>query len=485
MSITTALSNALSGLTAASRGAEVVSGNIAHAQTPGYARRELLLGASLLGGAGNGVRILGVARWSDAVVLGDLRLADGAFAGQDTRLQFRLGFEATLGAAEPGGGLSGRIAALEAALAEAANRPDSEARLGGVLAAAQDLAGHLNDTADAVQAARMQADAGIGEAVARLNADLAAVRDLNAQIRALGTMGRDASGLIDERQRAIDRIAAQVPLRELPRERGTVALVSTGGAILVDGSAAEFGFTRTPTITADMTLASGALSGLTLNGKPLATGGEGGRIAGGRLAALFDIRDRLAAEAQARLDSAARDLYDRFADAAVDPSLAPGAPGLFTDAGAAFDPLDEVGLAGRLAVNAAADPAEGGALWRLRGGLGAAAPGAPGDSTLLRAMGDALAVARAPASGPFAGQARSAGALAGELAALWTGETLQVETRTSQAAARADALRQHHLAGGVDTDDELQKLMLLEQAYAANAQVIRTIDEMMTMLFGL
>lgn len=39
MNMSTALNNALGGLTAASRGAAVVSGNIANALTPGYARR--------------------------------------------------------------------------------------------------------------------------------------------------------------------------------------------------------------------------------------------------------------------------------------------------------------------------------------------------------------------------------------------------------------------------------------------------------------
>ena len=42
MSISGSLSSALSGLTAASRAAEIVSSNIANAATPGYGRREVL-----------------------------------------------------------------------------------------------------------------------------------------------------------------------------------------------------------------------------------------------------------------------------------------------------------------------------------------------------------------------------------------------------------------------------------------------------------
>lgn len=35
------------------------------------------------------------------------------------------------------------------------------------------------------------------------------------------------------------------------------------------------------------------------------------------------------------------------------------------------------------------------------------------------------------------------------------------------------------LADGVDTDAELQRLILVEQAYAANARIIEVVDEMM------
>ena len=55
----------------------------------------------------------------------------------------------------------------------------------------------------------------------------------------------------------------------------------------------------------------------------------------------------------------------------------------------------------------------------------------------------------------------------------------------SFATARWDTLRQAELADGVDTDQELQTLMRVEQAYAANAKVIQTIDGLMQRLMEL
>lgn len=50
MSIASAFNFAISGLTASSRKAEVVSSNIANAMTEGYARRELSIASQTLGG---------------------------------------------------------------------------------------------------------------------------------------------------------------------------------------------------------------------------------------------------------------------------------------------------------------------------------------------------------------------------------------------------------------------------------------------------
>jgi flagellar hook-associated protein 1 FlgK len=483
MSITSALSNALSGLTAASRGVEVVSTNISNALTPGFGRRELEVTAQSLGGYGAGVRVLGVHRHMSAGILGDLRLADAAVAGSDERRGFYATLDELVGASGGQNALSDGVARLQAALVEAAAHPESAPRLAAVLDAATTVAGQLTSASDRIQQARLDADRDIAAAVTQLNGDLQQVVDLNVQIRGILASGRDAGGLVDQRQVLVDRIAQVIPVREVEREFGMVALFSEGGAQLVDSSASEFGFSRSSMIVPETTLASGDLSGLTLNGNAISTTGR--HIAGGRLAALFDVRDGLAEEAQATLDAVARDLVERFATPTVDPSLGASDPGLFTDGGGAFAAADEVGLSGRLSVNALVDPDRGGALWRLRTGLAAAAAGDPGDSTLLRAMTDALGNPRAPASGPFAGVAHTAGGLAGEAAATWSAELVSSERLQAYHESRSETLRSLQLQDGVDTDQEMQRLLMLEQSYAANAKVISTVDELIQMLLGL
>ncbi|PWE33445.1 flagellar hook-associated protein FlgK [Maritimibacter sp. 55A14] len=482
MSFSTALSNALSGLTATTRTINAISSNVANASTPGYGRREVLLSSLAIGGLGGGVRVDGVARITDQAAIADRRAADAALGDAALRTDFLARVEDVTGIPGSGGSLSDRFTTLEVALVDAAGRPDQPSRLIAIRDAAVALVGQFNRISDDIQAQRAAADAGIARQVSDLNGALARVADLNSAIRARQGAGTDTGALADERQRLIDGISSIVPVRAVARDGAQIALYTTTGAALVDGSASRLDFSPAGFIDPAMTLAGGALSGLALNGKPVATSGERATFAGGALAANFALRDDLAVSANAGLDALARDLIERFADPGVDPTLAPGAPGLFTDAGAAFVVGTEPGLAGRIAFSVLADPASGGDVARLRDGLGAAAPGPVGNSAQLTAIAAALAAPRVPASGGFGGIARSAPELAADFLSRISTARQAAETDRSFAAARQQAFTAEELRAGVDTDQELQTLLVAEQAFAANARVLQTIDDMMATL---
>ena len=485
MSLSLSLSSAVSGLQASARSAELVSSNVANALTDGYGRRDIQLTARSLGGTGSGVEITGVVRVTDQVLLSDRRVAQANMAGSAVLADAFARLEAAIGTPGDAASLGGKIAGLDSALLAATSRPDSEQRLAAVLTAAQGLATQVGKASIAVQMERERADDRIAENVKELNDTLAKVAALNAQILKQVVADRDASPLMDQRQQLIDKIAEIVPLRQIDRDTGQIALISTGGAALLDGRPALFGFTPVGKVTPDMTLASGALSGLTMNGKPVTFGDGSGKLDGGAMAANFRLRDIEAPVQQVRLDALARDLIARFANPSVDTTLTSGAPGLFTDAGAAFNAATETGLAGRLAVNTAADPANGGALWRLRDGLGATTEGPPGESALLTALRGQLTAFLAPASGGFAPGARSFSGLASDVLSYVSRARTGAEAEQSYTAARYNSLRADELATGVDTDQQLQSLLLIERAYGANAQVIKTVDSMIKLWLGM
>ncbi|MCE8544518.1 flagellar hook-associated protein FlgK [Ruegeria pomeroyi] len=483
MTISAALHSALSGLTAASRATGVTTDNIANALTPGYARRSLEVTGNTNGGTG--VRIVGVTRHADPVLVANRRGADAARGYADTVSDFQNRLLQLVGGTDDPRSVPNLIAEFESSLIAAASNPSAQTRLDAAATAASDLTAALNFASDGLRDARNDADRSIGQQVDRLNTVLQNIETLNGRIQSVKLSGGDTASLLDQRQEMIDEVNTMVPVNVVTRDHGSVALFTDGGAILLDGPAAQLSFSPTTQTMPHMTLDNGMLSGLELNGTHLRISGPTSAIRGGTLAAAFDIRDELSVEAQKDLDLVARDLVERFEAPALDPTAAPTDPGLFTDNGARFAATAQTGLAGRLELNTIVDPKQGGLSWRLRDGLGAVAPGAPGNATQINAFLKALTVARTPLDTRFGTGAITASGVGTALLSRVTQNDSLAAERLAFASASQTEMQKLEMEQGVDTDSELQTLMQLEQAFAANARVIETVGEMMDTLLRL
>lgn len=481
MSISQALANATSGLSAVSRQAGVTSQNIANALTPGYSRRDVTLAERTLAGEGAGVRVAGIARAEVPALTAERRGAQAETAEVGARAAATEKISRLLGGPEDAGSLFRRLSAFDQSLRSLANSPDSAPAQQAVVASASNLLQRINSIANAYQEIRAGADNDIAAAVADVNSSLKALERLNDQIASATVAGRDASALLDQRDGLLDRINQSIPVKPLIRENGRIDLMTSEGVMLFSGTAREILFSNTPVITAGMTFAGGSLSGLSVDGVDITPGSSGRASTAGALAGLFAVRDNVAPQAAVELDAFAQDLIERFEASGVDPTLAPGTAGLFTDNGAALAPPIAAGLASRITLNAAVDPSQGGALWRLRDGIGAATPGAVGSDMLLR---DLIAAFDAPRpSGLTSG--RSLGALesASELGAAAAGRLTSTDAALQSSIGFVTLIQNAELAEtGVDTDAELQNLLLIEQAYAANARLIQTVGEMIDRL---
>ncbi|MDA5557599.1 flagellar hook-associated protein FlgK [Shimia sp. MMG029] len=484
MSISNALTNALSGLTASARSAQVVSSNIANASTEGYARRSLSQSASVYGFSG-GVRLDGVTRHANPVAVAERRLADAGSQFATGTNSFYSRLERVLGTPDSADSLSGVMATFESTLATATGAPDSDIRLKNIALDAENIVKKFNVASDDIQTMRSDADSNISKMIDDLNGLLEQTQDMNRKIFRAMSSGQETAGLEDARGLLIDRIGELVPVRLAPRDNGAVALYTTTGATLLDGTAVEVSFNESSIIEPHMTYAAGLLSGVEINGRPVRIDSERGALAGGAIGAQFAIRDELGVEAQADLDAAARSLVERFQNTTTDPTLTAGDPGLFTDAGAAFATSDEVGLAGRLELNNLVDLDGAGETWRLRDGLGAAAPGDAGDATQLNRMLDVMQEQIAPPSGSFGPKTVSMTELSGKLLSNVSGARVTSDRDLAFANSQLASLENLELQDGVDTDQELQRLMLIEQAYAANARLIQAADEMLDSLMRL
>lgn len=485
MSITSALANANTGLSAASKRASVISSNVANALTPGYSKRDVSVSEKVVGGMGAGVAVNGVTRATDQALTNDRRSAEGVF-GKDQAVSSTLAsFNTALGGPDDPYSLFAQYQGLESSLRSLALTPESQPLQVQVLDAAKSLATRLNQLSSQAQMVRRDADTQIAKQVDFVNSTIKQIDKLNDQIGLATSSGRDSTGLEDQRKLLIDQVAKIIPVREISRGNNKVDLMTTEGVFLLAGQPREIEFSRANAITADTTLAAGGLSGLTVEGIDI-TPGVGGAFSlqQGELAGLFQVRDETAPDFQTKLDVLSRDIMERFE--ANDPTLAPGAAGLFTDAGGAFDPLTQVGLAGRIAINASVDPDQGGELWRIRDGVGAATEGPTGVADVIFMFLDGLSELKTPPAGAGLGGQLTAIDAVANITSIIGAARVSSETQLAANAARAQSLLDAETEStGVDSDLELQKLLAVEQAFSANARVIQAASQMIETLMEL
>ena len=468
MAITSAFVASQSGLRMTEKWAEVTSTNISNAHREGYVRRGLTLTSS----EGGGVGVSGISREVNSALERMHRLEVGRLSREAAVVDGLEAYVAGLGQPGDPQGLTSRLTTFQSSFDLLANNPADPTLQRTVVEAAETLARSISDTSAALGEAGTAARRGIAQDVEDLNTLLDKVMTLNTRI----AQGEDATTgramLEDELGTTLDSISGLMGIRVNRDAEGRVTLHTSGGTPLIEAGLVQ-------RVTYDSV--NGRLFAGANEITPDAPGVRG--FTEGRLAGELALQNEILPQMQVQLDELARALVVEFE--ASDASLAPGQAGLFTDAGAAYNAAQRDGLAARLAVNPAVLPAAGGALWRIRDGIGASVQGAAGDTTQINAflstleaqhsfdtqagLGDQITLAEF-ASNLISGQQFARVDAEQKLATLQAG----VETI---ATARSGS-------EGVNVDDELQQLAAIEQAYAANSQVMRTLTEMIDTLLA-
>lgn len=482
MSISSALNAAQSGLTASSRRADIVANNVANASTPGYVRRSVSLSEALVSGNTGGVKVTGISRSSNEYLVGERRSIGSDLAKADLLSSVWNDLSRRVGDTADGPGLFSAMSRFESSLSKAALSPESGVDARGFIDAANDLIQELKTLSGVAVDMRAEADREIAVGVETVNDALKQIQELNTKITGTDRNSNYAATLMDERQRIMDSISEYIPVKAVPREFGTIDVVTDQGVFLLAGTAREIEFTPSNVFTPSQTLAGGQLSGLTVGGVDITPGASSyGAISSGAMGGLFQLRDQDLPAFSDQLDAIASDLVTRLSDDSIDPTKTPGDPGLFIDP----DPAAGAGLAARLQLNPAVDEAQGGEVWRLRDGLGAAAEGDPGNGTILKNMLNAITAINTINTSGLQGQF-SVADLTAHFSSL-TGQTRigHESVLSSNQFQYQTVIEAEQSESGVDIDAQMQELLLVEQAYSANARVIEVASQMINTLMEL
>lgn len=487
-----ALGTALSGLRAAQQGIDVVSSNIANANTDGYTAKKLSQQNAVVGNEGLGVRTGEISRYVDKAVQRDYRIQLGAESFHSTRTSYLQRIMTFHGSSDQEKNVGAQLGKLYQSFVELSGTPESTTLQQSAVTQAATLAKTLNNYSKMLNDLRNDVQGVISTEVTTLNESLRQIADVNKRIQALQGVGKSTAALEDQRDILVKDVASQIEVSYYTNGDGTLVLQTKAGQILADNIARTLEFsnnTATPGATYP-----GTLSGLVIREET----GNGVDIAadpiGGKLGALFALRDKELPSYGAQADELAYKMAVRFNDQNLR---------LFTNANGtlpANNPAAYNGFAGEIQVNALV-VATPGLLQQ-----GTTGPGVnPGSNAVINNILDYTFGRYKNASGtpnePFdftnvgADGSISYNILGDPNATLEQFAQSMLESQASDYTLAKNVTENEQIytqeiqkrlldGSSVNTDLELTRMIELQRGYSASAKMISTLDELFRSLLN-
>ena len=447
------LSMAARALSAQSTGLSVVGQNVANVNTAGYARRVVdFAGVAPQDqwSAGGGVEVAGIRSERDLLIETRLEQEVSAEGEQSALADGLASIDAVIGA--PGESLDANITAFFDAFSQLADDPTASSSRQGVLSQAASLTAAFANMADSLGDARTDADARLRNAVDQVNALAERLASLNAESGSAGA--RDSAQLLqcrDEQLQAIESLSGLLEVHTIQRDDGGFDVTFGNGRPLVIGA------TAVPIQT--FTLADGTVA-LRTQDADVTSEATGGQVGG-----LRQIRDVLAPEYLARLDTLAYEVTQQvngLHTAGFDLDGQAGLPFFTPLAGA-------TGAASAIAVNPSLTA-------NLRLIVAAGVPSV-GDNQAARAIA-ALRDARTLDNGT-ATLSESFGTLAYRVG---QDTSIAKQKHESCAGVVLEIRNLRESVSGVSLDEEAAQMLKFQRAYEANARYFQSVDAALDIL---
>jgi len=462
MGLDVALNYATSGLTVTQAQLQVVAGNIANAQTPGYSEESLPQSSYPVTTDGAGVVTGPIQRATDLALQKSL-LGQTTIAGATSALNsYQQQIQSLLGQVSSGSTVGTALNNFQSALQTLSTTPQDPIAQSNAVSTGQQLTQQLNDMSSGIQTLRQSADTQIATDVGTLNTALTTIGQLNSQITQLQAQGQPTDTLQDQRDQALTTIANLIGVQSFVQPGGSMVVMTTQGQSLVNGgNVNQFGYTPSGVVTATTTM-----SPLTLNGVDVTS-----ETTSGEIGALLQMRDTTLPGLTAQLNQFTNNLFNLSSTPALGTTNSGlGATNDANDFFAAVNIAGGVDNASTIEVNpdlvsnpslldtnaGAADPSISATLSSNLQGTGtfAAAGGLQATTTTL---------------GSYVAQ------MVGNAA---TSAAAASSTASDQSALLSQMQSQYSSATGVNLDNELSTLVVYQNAYAASAHVIEAVQAM-------
>lgn len=306
MSLNLALTSAISGLSTAQAGLDVISNNIANVNTPGYTRKIFVPESLVLANKGAGVQVSDIINNVDQNLLRDTRAQNSTVGLLQTLNTYYKRVQDTFGTTGAESSLSNQINGLQKEFTTLTTSPETTSQQLAAIQAGIDVANNLSNMSQTVQTLRLNADRDISSLIGQMNNDLNTIAALNDQI-SLGVATHKPTGdLEDKRDVALNNLSNTLDIRYFENANGSVTVYTSDGTTLVDNSPVKMAHVALSQVSPGATYAGGDFNGIFAGVRDITR-----TIEGGKLKALIDMRDNTLPTMQSQLDELATSLKDQ------------------------------------------------------------------------------------------------------------------------------------------------------------------------------
>jgi len=307
MSLFSTIQTSANALQVSELGLQVVSNNVANANTPGYIRQELIQNtgpAVLVGGVllGYGVRATGVVQKFDDFTASQLRETLSNLESSKTLDDIYSQIESVFGELSDND-LSTKLADFSGSIQDVLNQPGNTSLRRLVIERGKSLSADIRSVNTQLVDLKGKVNQGIRESATEINRLTERIAKLNTKVVEIeggGAINSDAVGLRDERVQLLNELATIVDIRTSEQSSGSVTVFVGGEYLVADGLQRKVAVATTQN-------AEGSSLEIRLadTDSPL-------QVSSGRLQGYYSARDSAAGTAFNDIDQFARDLIAQF-----------------------------------------------------------------------------------------------------------------------------------------------------------------------------
>lgn len=246
MSLFATINNSAGALQSAQLGLQTIGNNVANANTDGYIRQNYVQGTPAPSRYGNlilghGVRGVGIVQQIDQALAERMWDAGSSLASANIKEKTLHRFGSLMNDLDDGG-LSADLSSLNGALHNLANEPNDSSLRQFVMLSGEALTQEVNRMHKETMTIRAELDQGVFESVDKINSLTNKIAELNLRITNIEggrTVRSDATGLRDDRYRALEELSQLIDINVQEQATGSVSVFVAGDFLVAESHQRE------------------------------------------------------------------------------------------------------------------------------------------------------------------------------------------------------------------------------------------------------